>query len=215
MPNTIKVKRGLEASRTSVTPAEGEFLYTTDQKKVYIGDGTTAGGTAVAPTVTQQVELISTANASGAATVDFTGLSSVYSQYFLVVIGAGLSTTDTIAMRTSSNNGVSWDAGASDYNYQRIFHSATTISGAAITGNSMVLGGLSSVSGGNYLYIQMQNVGVAQRMMLDASTGIPGVGTQRTIGARLSTTAVNGIRLIALSGGVTITGTFKLYGVKA
>ncbi len=47
MPNTIKVKRGLEANRTSVTPAAGEFVYTTDQKRVYIGDGTTPGGNAV------------------------------------------------------------------------------------------------------------------------------------------------------------------------
>lgn len=44
MANTIKVKRGLAANRTSVTPEEGEFLYTTDTKKVFIGDGATAGG---------------------------------------------------------------------------------------------------------------------------------------------------------------------------
>lgn len=44
MPNTIQVKRGLEANRASVTPAAGEFLYTTDTKSVFVGDGTTAGG---------------------------------------------------------------------------------------------------------------------------------------------------------------------------
>lgn len=47
MPNTIQVKRGLEASRTAVTPAAGEFLYTTDTKKVFVGDGSTAGGNQV------------------------------------------------------------------------------------------------------------------------------------------------------------------------
>jgi hypothetical protein len=44
MPNTIQVKRGLEANRATVTPAAGEFLYTTDTKSVFVGDGTTAGG---------------------------------------------------------------------------------------------------------------------------------------------------------------------------
>jgi sulfur carrier protein ThiS len=41
---SLKIRRGLAASRTSITPAEGEFIYTTDTKNVYIGDGTTAGG---------------------------------------------------------------------------------------------------------------------------------------------------------------------------
>jgi hypothetical protein len=47
MANILKIKRGLEADRSGVTPAEGEFLYTTDEKKLYIGDGSTAGGNLV------------------------------------------------------------------------------------------------------------------------------------------------------------------------
>ena len=40
----LQIRRGLEANRTSVTPGEGELLYTTDQTKLYIGDGSTPGG---------------------------------------------------------------------------------------------------------------------------------------------------------------------------
>lgn len=47
MANTIKVRRGTDANRAGVTPAEGELLYTTDTKKVYVGDGSTAGGNEV------------------------------------------------------------------------------------------------------------------------------------------------------------------------
>jgi hypothetical protein len=47
MANILKIKRGLESARSGITPAEGEFLYTTDEKKLYIGDGTTAGGNLV------------------------------------------------------------------------------------------------------------------------------------------------------------------------
>lgn len=40
----LQIRRGLESERTAVTPAAGELLYTTDQKRVYVGDGATAGG---------------------------------------------------------------------------------------------------------------------------------------------------------------------------
>ena len=40
----LQIRRGLEANRSAVTPDEGEFLYTTDQSKLYVGNGTTPGG---------------------------------------------------------------------------------------------------------------------------------------------------------------------------
>ncbi len=43
----IQINRGLEADRSSITPSSGELIYTTDEKKLYIGDGSTAGGIAV------------------------------------------------------------------------------------------------------------------------------------------------------------------------
>lgn len=44
---TIKIKSGLEANRGAITPLEGELLYTTDEKKIYIGDGSTTGGVGI------------------------------------------------------------------------------------------------------------------------------------------------------------------------
>jgi hypothetical protein len=41
---TVLLRRGLEVDRTSITPAEGEPLFCTDTKKLYVGDGTTPGG---------------------------------------------------------------------------------------------------------------------------------------------------------------------------
>lgn len=40
----LKIRRGLEEDREDITPAEGELIYTTDEKKLYVGDGSTAGG---------------------------------------------------------------------------------------------------------------------------------------------------------------------------
>lgn len=40
----IQLRRGLEANRLSIVPKLGEPLFTTDTKKLYVGDGVTPGG---------------------------------------------------------------------------------------------------------------------------------------------------------------------------
>lgn len=42
----LQIRRGLAADLSSVTPAQGEPLYTTDTKRLLFGDGTTVGGVA-------------------------------------------------------------------------------------------------------------------------------------------------------------------------
>lgn len=44
----LLLRRGLEADRLSFTPAEGELIYVTDTKLIYVGDGVTPGGILVA-----------------------------------------------------------------------------------------------------------------------------------------------------------------------
>ena len=44
----VQFLRGVAANRTNVTPLVGQALYTTDAHGLYIGDGTTAGGIAIA-----------------------------------------------------------------------------------------------------------------------------------------------------------------------
>ena len=40
----LRLRRGTDAERLLITPVQGELIYTTDTKKLYIGDGTTVGG---------------------------------------------------------------------------------------------------------------------------------------------------------------------------
>lgn len=40
----LQLRRGSDAERVAITFAEGEIVYTTDTKKLYVGDGTTQGG---------------------------------------------------------------------------------------------------------------------------------------------------------------------------
>jgi hypothetical protein len=42
----FKIRRGTNAERLTITPAQGELIYTTDTKKLYVGDGATLGGIA-------------------------------------------------------------------------------------------------------------------------------------------------------------------------
>lgn len=40
----LRIRRGTNAERQTITPLDGELLYTTDTKNVYVGDGTSVGG---------------------------------------------------------------------------------------------------------------------------------------------------------------------------
>ena len=48
----LRLRRGTNADRTTITPVQGEPIYTTDTKKLYVGDGTTAGGVVIGGTMT-------------------------------------------------------------------------------------------------------------------------------------------------------------------
>ena len=43
----LRLRRGTDAERLLITPLEGELIYTTDTKKLYVGDGITIGGIAI------------------------------------------------------------------------------------------------------------------------------------------------------------------------
>jgi hypothetical protein len=44
----LQVRRGTNAERLGITPALGELIFTTDSNRLYVGDGSTAGGLASA-----------------------------------------------------------------------------------------------------------------------------------------------------------------------
>jgi len=47
----LRIRRGTDAERLTITPANGEPIYTTDTKLLYVGDGTTAGGKLISGTL--------------------------------------------------------------------------------------------------------------------------------------------------------------------
>ncbi len=50
----LQIKRGTDSQRGAITPAAGELIFTTDTKKLFVGDGTTVGGIQVDTTLSAQ-----------------------------------------------------------------------------------------------------------------------------------------------------------------
>lgn len=57
----LQFRRGLEADRTTITPSQGEPIYTTDSKRMFIGDGAIAGGLPVGSRIKSTASISSNA----------------------------------------------------------------------------------------------------------------------------------------------------------
>jgi len=76
---SLQILRGTSANRTSVTPDLGEPLYTTDDQKLYIGDGTTAGGNQISGGLDADMTRTSASSltiGTGTKTFNFSALSN-------------------------------------------------------------------------------------------------------------------------------------------
>jgi len=173
---------------------------------------------------------IAATTASSSATVDFTGLSSTYATYMVMLTNV-VPATDAanLWLRTSINNGGAYSSGASDYywggevgvnssRYGDVFTAGTHIK---LTGNVLSdVYGLSSTSpavarGEVFIYnpsaaLRCQ---VAGRINSVASPNQYRMINQST-GYRDSAAAVNAIRFLMSSGNIS-SGIFTLYGLSA
>ena len=209
----------------SNTPTAGGVVY---------GDGTnyasTAAGTsgqvltsagAGAPTWTTPsagaMTLISTATASNSATIDFTGLTSAYKNY--VVMGSNILPSinwSSLWFRTSTNNGVSYDATGGDYEWSTTGPSGTTTGSFNAAYMASAVWSTADRGGMNF-NIVIPNPSAAGWTFYYGTAGFSdysnGTGGFLISGVRESTTgAVNAIRFLFNSGNIT-SGTFKLYGI--
>jgi hypothetical protein len=147
----IQFRRGTDAQRTAVTPAAGEPVWVTDTTKLYVGDGTTAGGIEIAggggggaPTNASYVVLGTNASLSAErALVISTGLSST---------DAGANGNLTIALAT---------------------HAASFIGSGTV---ALARGGLAadiSTTGGAGFVLKQTSAGAAVTVAAIAATDLP------------------------------------------
>lgn len=172
--------------------------------------------------------LIGTATASNSASVSFTGLSSTYHHYIVVIDHVVVQTDDvSLIMRTSTNGGSSYDSGASDYRYQV---SGTQDSGTDSSANSTGATSLLITAGGGGAGIgNATNESFSGRVTI-YNPSVAGYGhvtweavyyntvprVTRVMGAgmRIAAADIDAIQFLASSGNL-VSGTFKLYGVRS
>jgi|694.fasta_scaffold00067_61 hypothetical protein len=120
---TLQLKQGLDSERLLVTPSVAEPLWTTDTKKLYVGDGSTVGGIVISSPI---VEI------SGNNTTKFNN-----------ILGSG-------NLCLGSGNSIISSLLGSSFNYNGIYHANTcTASGYNIT----ILSGNGCVGSGVYTSI--------------------------------------------------------------
>ena len=61
----LRLRRGTNAERQLITPLEGEPIFTTDTKDLYIGDGSTAGGIKVGGDIPSSINDLTDVNTAG------------------------------------------------------------------------------------------------------------------------------------------------------
>lgn len=108
---SLKLRRGTDSERLTITPQQGEVIYVTDTKRVFVGDGTTVGGIPV-------------------------GLTNANAVFTSVVVNGNTTTQHLIP---SAN--ITYDIGTGDYRYRDLYLSGSTIylGDVQITANSTTL----------------------------------------------------------------------------
>jgi hypothetical protein len=170
---------------------------------------------------------LSTVSASAVATVDFTGISATYDEYEIHILRC-IPDTDTtnLLFRTSSDNGSTYDSGASDYragtttgNTQAgtmSFHQNLGTTSILLAGGTPNIGASANESGVT-MTVRIVSPAAASYTEIEYSGSYVNVdGYYANViggGARNQAAAVNAVRLFFNSGNIA-SGIFTLYGVR-
>jgi hypothetical protein len=183
--------------------------------------GTFSGTSSGTNTGDQTLEwvLVSTASPSGVASVEFTGLSTA-KRYKVEIENLVCANNQVqLLMRTSTNNGSSYDSGASDY---RVANTHTAGDYAA-NGSSIPLINYSLVGGfqgngagysldGELILVNPSNSTLYKKMYYTMAWDDTGGNIERLTGSaqRKSTADIDAIQFYYSSGNIT-SGTLRLY----
>lgn len=190
----------------------------------------TSNGAGAAPTFQVPADgdwvLISSATASSSATIDFTGISSTYYMY-IVVLEAILPATDDVDLliRTSTDGGSSYDAGSTDYLY--MMRGANWDATASGTGSGVAAAASIFMTNTGQGSAAAEHLSGVVNIINPSATNTTHVSFDQLYsdfggtltfmhgwGKRNSAADVDAIRFLYSSGNIA-SGEFKLYGIKA
>lgn len=167
---------------------------------------------------------ISTQTIVNAASVSIPNMTGYYRYMIVLENIIPVNNNVPLFMRTSSNNGVSYDSGATDYTWSSYNNNVPSVysfgdnkiqltsnSGADIVSNIVAYGGIcgtiTTINPGNNLYSKQFNMQTSHRR---GSEGMC-IGGLTLCGARSATSVVNAVQFYFQAGNIA-SGTFKLYG---
>jgi len=107
---SLKLRRGTNAQRIVITPAEGELIYTTDTKKLYVGDGSTGGGVAVDTSGSALTDIVQDTSPQLGGNLDLNGHSIISTSNNDIIIspdgtGALLLNSGDVVIGSNSKSG--------------------------------------------------------------------------------------------------------------
>ena len=192
---------------------------TSTADKLLVGGG--ADGADAANGADTDFELVASSSPSGASSVEFTSISSTYKRLMLVWENVTPATDNvTLRLRISTDNGSTWDNGASDYAYACIsVEGSSSKDGGDASANHIVLsknaiGNASNEQSCGYCEIyNPSNSKYTYLTALSVSFSNLGAGSFSSLGGgRLASSVVDAIQISMSSG--NLSGEFRLYGVK-
>jgi hypothetical protein len=193
---SLRIRRGTDAQRQTLTFDQGEVVYTTDTKKVYIGDGVTAGGT----------NILATSAGSG---VTFNGTTQ---QFDFNTSALGITTSDVAeGSRKYFTTQRAQDAAAALFTATGSPPSSGTITGTIATGTIVL----------NTADLALVN---GTRMVISGSGGngisagtyyvVSAVGTSVVLANSLAN-ATNGVQITGISTGSVTSTTYTAGGTSS
>jgi hypothetical protein len=193
---SLRIRRGTDAQRQTLTFDQGEVVYTTDTKKVYIGDGITAGGT----------NILATSAGTG---VTFNGTTQAFD---FNTSALGITTSDVAeGSRKYFTTQRAQDAAAALFTATGQPPSSGTIVGAIATGTIVLnTADLALVNGSRMVISGAGGNGISAGTYFVVSS----VGTSVVLANSLAN-ATNGVQITGISTGSITSTTYTAGGTSS
>ena len=159
---------------------------------------------------------ISSQTAAASASINFTGLSTTYRD-FVVLLSNIKPATDGVQFwaRTSTDNGASYDAGASNYNWIDTNNAGTADTELQLTSTSSIGSDTNEDVGGHFWLFNPQSTGNFVRCAWVTDYNTSSAAHLQAVGSgyRNAAADVDAFQFLFSSGNIA-SGTFTLYGIK-